>query len=63
MDAPLYILLLKTLIHSAQGNSHLGAALKLCRLRGEGAGQNLPILLGKKTTKREGGKNANFEMT
>ena len=35
---------------------HLGAIHKLCRHKGKGGGgQNLPILLGKKTNRREEG--------
>ena len=41
----------------------LGAVHKLCRLKG-GGGQKLPILLSKKTTKREeGSKISDFETT
>ena len=36
----------------------LGAVYKLCRLKGGGRGQKLPILLSKKTTKRVGGGGA-----
>ena len=43
--------------------TRLGAVHKLCRLRGGGGGQKLPILLSKKKTKTRGSKIADFETT